>query len=154
MEGLRMSGKIRGMCALAALAALAAPGGARADVTFDHEGNAATFKGKVFDLKEDEKGTLKISFKAGKQVTVTVKSDKKSDVNLFVYDADKKELAKDDSPGPDCKVTFTPAKDAEYSLVIVNKGPGANHSTMTVDVAGSAKEKAKEKATEKAKDTK
>jgi hypothetical protein len=150
-----MSGKIRGVCALAALVALAALSGTRADVTFGPEGNAGSFKGKAIDLKEGEKGTLKLSFKAGKQVTVTVKSAKKSDVNLFVYDAEKKELAKDDSPGPDCKVTFTPSQDGELSLVLVNKGPGDNRSTVTVDVAKeAAKEKAKEATKDKSKEVK
>jgi hypothetical protein len=64
-----------------------------------------------------------------------VKSVKKSDVNLFIYDAKKKLVAKDDSPGPDCEVSFTPKKDGELTLVVRNLGPGKNRSTLKVKVS-------------------
>jgi hypothetical protein len=146
-----MSGKIRGVCALAALVALTAWGGSRADVTIADGLDVKSYKPTGIELKEGEKGTLKLNFKAGREVTVTVTSTKESDVNLYVYDADKKEIAKDDSPGPSCKLTFTPKKDGELTLVVVNKGPGGNTSTVKVDVA---KEAAKEKAKDKSKDVK
>lgn len=144
-----MKGKIRGVCALAAMVAVTALSGSRADVTIADGLKAAEYKPKGIELKAGEKGTLKLSFKAGKEVTVTVTSAKESDVNLFVYDADMKEIAKDDSPGPSCKVTFTPKKDGELTLVVINKGPGANTSTVKVDVA---KDAAKAKPKDKTKD--
>jgi hypothetical protein len=150
-----MTRKIGGVCALATLIAVVALGGSRADVIVADGVKAGEYKGAGIDLKEGEKGTLKLSFKAGKKVTVTVKSEKKSDVNLMVYDADKKEIAKDDSPGPDCKLTFTPEKDGELTIVVLNKGPGANRSTVKVDIAkDAAKDKAKDKAKDATKDSK
>jgi hypothetical protein len=101
------------------------------------EGKAEKFKGKKFDLKEGGKAAIYLTFPAGREFVITVKSDKKSDVNLFVYDADKKVVDKDDSPGPDCEVKFTAKKAGKYMLEVVNKGPGAN--TSTLKVAGSKK---------------
>ena len=98
-------------------------------------GKAEKFKGKAFDVKEKGEVAINLTFTAGKKVTVTVKSKKKTDVNLFVYDADKKEIAKDDSEGPDCKLSFTPKEDGKLTLVIRNLGPGDNKSTLKVAVS-------------------
>src|SRR5436190_515693 len=91
------------------------------------EGNASEFKGKTFDLKEKGKASIILTFDAKKEVTVLVKSKGKSDVNLFIYTTPKKGkkalLHKDDSPGPDCEITFTPKKGGKLTLVVVNKGP-------------------------------
>jgi hypothetical protein len=93
---------------------------------------AEDFKGKTFKLKEKGKGRVTLIFTAGKPAHVTVKSKEKTDVNLFIYDSAKKRVAKDDSPGPDCDLTFTPKADGEYTLVVVNLGPGENSSTLKV----------------------
>ena len=98
------------------------------------EGKAEAFKGKTFDLKEKGEAAITLTFPGGKSATVTVKSEKKSDVNLFVYDPTKKLLVKDDSPGPDCEVKFTPTAAVKLTLVVRNLGPGANNSTLKVIV--------------------
>ena len=121
-------------CALAALFALAALGVAQArDDKPTDEGKAEEFKGKTFDLKEKGKAAIKLTFPAGKKVSVTVRSDKQTDINLFVYDAAKKVVAKDDSPGPSCDLTFTPKEAGPYTLEVSNLGPGDNRSTLKVD---------------------
>ena len=76
---------------------------------------------------------------------MTVKSTGKPDVNLFIYRAGTigKVVAKDDSPGPDCKVSFTLKKGGRLRLLIHNKGPGATKATLKVSLA-KGKEKAKE----------
>jgi hypothetical protein len=61
-------------------------------------GKAEEFKGKTFDVKEKGKAVIALTFPAGKEAVVTVRGEKKTDVHLFVYDADKKVVAKDDSP--------------------------------------------------------
>ena len=63
------------------------------------EGKAADFKGKTFELKEKGEASNILIVPAGKKASITVRSAKKSAVNLFIYDTDKKEVAKDDSPG-------------------------------------------------------
>jgi len=108
--------------------------GARAEEKATDEGKAEDFKGKTFDLKEKGKASITLAFPAGKKATVTVRSEKKSDVNLYVHDAAKKVVAKDDSPGPDCDLTFTPKEAGKFTLEVVNLGPGGNRSTLKVDL--------------------
>ncbi|MBI1914573.1 MAG: hypothetical protein HYS12_07520 [Planctomycetes bacterium] len=105
------------------------------DVKPTDEGKAEAFKGKTFDLKEKGEAALTLTFPGGKNATVTVKSDKKTDVNLFVYDVAKKLLVKDDSPGPNCEVSFTPTAAVKLTLVLRNLGPGDNRSTLKVNVS-------------------
>jgi hypothetical protein len=38
----------------------------------------------------------------------------------------------DDSPGPSCEVEFTSKEGGKYTIEVVNKGPGANSSTLKV----------------------
>ena len=99
------------------------------------EGKAEDYKSKAYDVKEKGEVAVLLTFPGGKKATLTVRCDKKSDVNLFVYNDAKKEVAKDDSDGPDCDVTFTPKEDGTFKLVIRNLGPGDNRATLKVDVA-------------------
>ena len=131
-----MHGKSWRVVLLAALVALLVLSGTRAqDGKVPDEGAAEKFKGKTFDLKEKGKAAIKLTFPAGKKVSVTVRSDKQSDINLFVYDAAKKVVAKDDSPGPDCDVKFTPKEAGTYTFEIRNLGPGDNRCTLQVELA-------------------
>jgi hypothetical protein len=126
---------------LAALVALGSYVGAQAqNGKAVDEGKAEEFKGKTLALKEKGKAAIQLAFPADKPVTVTVKSTGKPDVNLYVY-AGKKVIAKDDSPGPDCEVTFTPAKAGKLTLEVVNLGPGDTKATLKVEFV---KKKAKE----------
>jgi hypothetical protein len=107
--------------------------GARAaDDKVPNAGKAELFKGKTFDLKEKSKAAITLDFPAGKEASITVRSKKKSDIHLFVYDANKKVVAKDDSPGPSCDLTFTPKAAGKYTLEVRNLGPGENRSTLKV----------------------
>ena len=122
--------------ALAALLALTLLSGMRADdVKPTDEGQGADFKGKTVEMKDTGEFAVLLAFPAGKEVTATTKGDKETDVHLFVYDEDKKEVGKDTSPGPKCEVKFTPAKAGKYKLLVQNLGPGANKVTLEVKVA-------------------
>jgi hypothetical protein len=99
------------------------------------EGKAEEFKGKSYDVDEKAKVSVVLAFPAGKEATITVHGDKKTDVYLFVYDADGKQVAKDDSPGPDCEVKLTPKEAAKYTLEIRNQGPGATSAGLKVAYA-------------------
>src|SRR5262245_861863 len=114
-------GKVWRVGALVAVFVLASLSGAQAGGKVIDGGKAQKFKGRTFDLKENGKVAIALSFPAGKKATLTVRSKNKTDINLFVYDADKKEVAKDDSPGPDCDIEFTPKEAGKYVLEIVNK---------------------------------
>ena len=120
---------------LAALFALAVLCGVRAEeVKPTDEGKGAEFKGKTVEMKDKGEFAIILAFSAGKEVIATTKGDKETDVHLFVYDADKKEVGKDTSPGPKCEVKFTPAKDGKFKLLVSNSG-GANKVTLEVKVA-------------------
>jgi hypothetical protein len=128
------AGAVAIVCALTALGAAQARDDKPAD-----EGKAEEFKGKAFDVKEKGKVAVTLTFPAGKEATITVKGEKKTDVHLFVFDAAGKQIAKDDSPGPDCEVKFTPKDAGKYTLEIRNLGPGENRAALKVAL-GKAKE--------------
>ena len=131
-----MARKNWGGCVLATLFGLMLVCGAPAQDTKPiDEGKAVEFKGKTFDIKEKGEVAILLTFPAGKKVTVTLRGEKKTDVHLFVYDANKKVVAKDDSPGPNCDVDFTPKVTGKFTLVIRNLGPGANRVPLKVAVA-------------------
>jgi hypothetical protein len=130
---VRKIGRVSALVAVVALVVLCAVRAEEAKPS--DEGKAADFKGKKIELKEKGSAAIVLTFTGGKEAVVTAKGEKKSDVNLYVYDADKKEVGKDDSPGPDCEVKFTPAKDGKYRLLLRNLGPGENTVNLTVKVA-------------------
>jgi hypothetical protein len=114
--------------------------GTRADEAKPKDlGKAEKFKGKTFDVKDKGDVAFTLTFPAGK-AKVVVKSKQKTDINLFVYDAEGKEIAKDDSPGPDCEVTFTLKEAGKVKLVLKNLGPGDNKSTVKVSLRKETKE--------------
>jgi hypothetical protein len=130
-----MNGKNWPVSVLATLCALALLCGVRAaEVKPTDEGKGTEFKGKTVDMKDKGEFAVILAFPAGKEVTATTKGDKETDVHLFVYDADKKEVGKDTSPGPKCEVKFTPAKDGKFTLLVRNSG-GTNKVTLEVKVA-------------------
>jgi hypothetical protein len=130
-----MARKIWQASGLAALFALAVLCSVRAeDVKPTDEGKGADFKGKTVEMKDKGEFAILLAFSPGKEVIVTTKGDKETDVHLFVYDEDKKEVGKDTSPGPKCEVKFTPAKSGKYKLLVRNSG-GTNKVTLEVIVA-------------------
>jgi len=98
-------------------------------------GDGAQFKGTTIKMKDQEVGYV-LFFKAGKAVEATADGTNNTDVNLYVYDQGRprKEVGKDDSPGPKCSVKFTPDKDGKYLFVIRNSG-GENTVDFKVTVA-------------------
>lgn len=118
---------------LAALLAFALISGTTASAASATDGTK--FKGKTVEMKEKGEFSEVLSFPAGKQVTATTDGEKQTDVHLFVYDADKKEVGKDTSPGPKCDVKFTPEKAGNFKFVVKNEGPGKNKVTLGVKVA-------------------
>jgi hypothetical protein len=96
------------------------------------EGKGADFKGKKYEMKEKGEVAILLSFVAGKEVIATTKGEKETDVHLFIYGQDKKEVGKDTSPGPKCEVKFTPKADGKFMLLVRNLGPGANTVTLEV----------------------
>src|SRR5262249_14272467 len=126
---VRTNWKVSALATLFALAVLCA---ARAeDVKPTDEGKGADFKGKTFEMKDKDEVAFLLSFEAGKEFEATTKGDKDTDVNLYVYDPDGKEVGKDVTPGPKCSVKVTPAKEGKYKLLVKNDG-GPNSVTLEV----------------------
>jgi hypothetical protein len=124
------------LSALTAVFALVVVCGVRGDdAKPSDEGKAAEFKGKSFDINEKGEIAILLTCEAGKEVTATTKGEKKTDVHLFIYSEDKKEVGKDTSPGPKCEVKFTPATEGKFKFVVRNQGPGANKVTLEAKVA-------------------
>jgi hypothetical protein len=123
-----------GLLAFVALVTLL--GGVRADEDKPIDGGKAEeFKSKSFDVKEKGKAKISMTFPAGKEAVVTVRGEKKTDVHFFVFDSAKTVVAKDDSPGPNCEVKFTPKEAGTYIFEIRNLGPGDNSCTLKVELA-------------------
>ena len=131
-----MTWKNQHVGALLALFALAVFCGVRAEeeVKPTDEGKGADFKGKTVEMKDKGAFAILLELPAGREVTATTKGTKETDVHLFVYDADKKEVGKDTSPGPKCEVKFTPKKAGKFKLLVRNSG-GTNTVTLEVKLA-------------------
>ena len=99
-------------------------------------GNGGQFEGTTIKMKDKGKVAYVLSFKAGKEFEATSDGTNNTDVNLYVYDQGRprKEVGKDDSPGPKCSVKLTPDKDGRYKFVITNSG-GENTVAFKVTVA-------------------
>jgi hypothetical protein len=124
------------LSALTTLVALVLVCGVRGeDAKPSDEGKAVDFKGKSFDIKDKEEIAILLTCEAGKEVTATTNGEKETDVHLFIYSEDKKEVGKDTSPGPKCEVKFTPATEGKFKFVVRNRGPGANKVTLEAKVA-------------------
>jgi hypothetical protein len=130
-----MTGTMWQASGVAVVLTLSLLGSGRAeDVKPTDEGKGAEFKGKSFEMKDKGEVAILLSFSGGKEFEATTKGNKETDVHLFVYDQDDKEVGKDTSPGPNCSVKVTPPKDGTYKLVVKNSG-GANKVTVEVKVA-------------------
>jgi hypothetical protein len=130
-----MTGKIWWVGGLAGvLLILTRSGGWAEDIMPTDEGKGTEFKGKTFDMKDNGEVAIVLSFPAGKEFEATTKGQKETDVHLFVYDADGKEVGKDTSPGPNCSVKVTPPKEGTYKLLVKNSG-GTNKVTLELKFA-------------------
>jgi hypothetical protein len=119
-----------GACALALACAMMA---SRAAVAQIDEGKGSAFKSKSYEIKDKGEVNIALSFAAGKEVTVTTNGEKETDVHLFVKGENFED--KDTSPGPKCRLKFTPMKAGTFKFLVKNNGPGANKVTLEVRVA-------------------
>ena len=61
-------------------------------------GNAAQFKGTTIKMKDKGKVAYVLSFKAGKEFEATTDGTNNTDVNLYVYDQDGKQVGRTTPP--------------------------------------------------------
>jgi hypothetical protein len=74
-----------------------------------------------FSLAPSYQQTYPLTFPAGKRVTIDVRSNGSSDVDLFVHDQYGNLVAADESPSPHCRVQFIPASTQVYQVRVVNR---------------------------------
>jgi hypothetical protein len=103
-------------------------------------GNARQDKGEdklktwTVKLAEGARDARTIEPKQGEYVQIILSGTAKSDVDLYVYDPDGKEIARDNTPGPDGFVTFQVNRQGKYKVEVHNNvGLGASTSTVLVD---------------------
>jgi hypothetical protein len=93
-------------------------------------------KAKTWTVKlaEGARDVRNIEPKNGEQVQIILTgTPSKSDVDLYVFDPDGKEVGRDASIGPDGFVNFQASKPGKYKVELRNVGTGANTSTVLVD---------------------
>jgi hypothetical protein len=86
-------------------------------------------------VKKQSEVVYKIVFLAEKnptkkQAEFAVIGDGGTDVDIFVFDADGKEVAKDDNFTDLALVRWTPTKTQEYTIKVRNLGNADNNCTM------------------------
>jgi hypothetical protein len=92
-------------------------------------GRDGTYTVSLRPGEQDDRGRY---FERGTRVTIAVKSERRSDVDLYVLDSNRFPVAQDDGPEPDCFVDFVAPTDGNYRIVVINRGPGANRSRVTI----------------------
>jgi hypothetical protein len=84
-------------------------------------------------LAEGARDVHNIEPKKDELIQVILSGTGKSDVDLYIFDPDGKEVVRDDSIGPDGFVTFKATKPGKYKVEVRNLGPGASTSTLLID---------------------
>jgi hypothetical protein len=84
----------------------------------------------VVNLNPNVEDIKHLHFFAGRQVTITVTSEFKSDVDLYVYDSFGNKVASDVRADPNCFVSFRAQVTGQYRIRVVNLGPGFNRAVV------------------------
>jgi hypothetical protein len=92
------------------------------------------FDGPTSGLRVPAKGsdTHSFAFRRGLRVTITVRGDGDTDVDLFVYDENGRLVAKDDDLTDVCVVAFTPEETGRFRVEVKNLGNVYNEYRMEI----------------------
>ncbi len=85
---------------------------------------------KPVNIAENATHILKIPLKEGQMSAVWVTSERATDVDLFVFDPDGNEVAKDEHFSKDAFVSFVPKQTGAYRVEVKNLGEGENTCTV------------------------
>ena len=75
---------------------------------------------RSFSVAAGQRQDFQISFKAGNKVEIWVKSTGRSDVDLYVYDANNRLVEFDDGDSSDCYVRFLAGKSQTFRVEVRN----------------------------------
>jgi hypothetical protein len=73
-------------------------------------------------------------FRAGEVIRVAISGDGDTDLDLFVYCPEHRQVvARDEGPTDDASVRFTTPESGYYTIRVVNRGPVSNVYAIAVD---------------------
>jgi hypothetical protein len=75
---------------------------------------------RSFHLQDSQVFWFNVTFHQGKRVEIWVKSQGNSDVDLYVLDANGRQIARDDGDSKDCYVSFVPDRTQSYRVEVRN----------------------------------
>src|SRR5262245_53805017 len=85
---------------------------------------------KPFKIVEDGSHIINIKLEQDKWSAVWVTSEQATDVDVFVFDPDGREIAKDEHVSKDAFVSFLPKTSGMYRIEVRNLGQGDNTCTI------------------------
>jgi len=100
---------------------------------------------KPFKVVEDGSHIINVKFEQDKLSAVWVTSEQATDVDVFVFDPDGREIAKDEHVSKDAFVSFIPKTTGMYRIEVRNLGQGDNTCTIKHTTADEAKKETPKK---------
>ncbi len=94
------------------------------------QGGAASARDTVSAHDTD---VFKMAFTKDQQARISVRGDRSTDLDCYVYDSDGDLVAKDDDNTDYCLLSWTPAWTGKFSLQIRNRGSEPNEYVMTTN---------------------
>ena len=85
---------------------------------------------KPFKIAQDDSYSINVKLEKDKWSAVWVKSEQVTEVNLFVFDPDGAEIAKDKHLAKDAFTSFLPKTSGVYRIEVRNLGEGDNTCTV------------------------
>jgi hypothetical protein len=87
----------------------------------------------VTTVKGGDTDTYTRHFRAGEVVTIGVRGDGDTDLDLYVVSPSHQPIAKDDDDTDVCLVRFRAPESGVYTILVVNCGSVSNAYTIAVD---------------------
>ncbi|MCI0681265.1 MAG: hypothetical protein L0Y71_04105 [Gemmataceae bacterium] len=129
------------------------PGGNRCTLTHTGKEEKIDFgklaQTKPFNIAENGRHTIDVKLAEGKWAAAWVTGQKATDVDVYVFDPDGNEIAKDEHLSKDCFVSFMPKAAGVYRIEVRNLGEGDNTCTMKHTTLEQPKKDEKKKAEKK-----
>ncbi|GEM_PF-1655155 len=100
---------------------------------------------KPFKIAEDGTHNINVKLEKDKWSAVWVNSERTTDVDVFVFDSDGNEIAKDEHVSKDAFASFLPKTSGMYRIEVRNLGEGENNCTVKHTTTEEAKKEAPKK---------
>ena len=125
------------------------PGGNSCTLTHNGKDEKVDFgrlvQTKPFKIAQDGMHNINVKLEKDKWSAVWVTGERATDVDVFVFDPDGNEIAKDDHLSKDAFVSFQPKTSGMYRVEVRNLGEGENTCTVKHTTAEEPKKDAPKK---------